>query len=156
MKDVRARVVACATAAVLAMAVAACGSDDGASGDATGAADAASGPDEREVRATLEEMSRAMTARDYAAVCDIVTPAVRRKSLTWEDYPTCEKAMADALTDDPTGKANVVNASMPRITAVKINGDKAIVSARRGQKVLVARVERRGDSWLMERWFSDD
>ena len=156
MKEVRARAVACAAAALLALGAAACGSDDDGGDAAADSSSTTSSPDERAVRATLEAMSNAMAARDYKAVCDVVTPAVRKSSLTWEDYPTCEKAMADALTDDPTGKADVVNAGMPRITAVEINGRKAVVSAQRGQKKLVARVEKHGDSWLLERWFSDD
>ena len=151
------RALALFAAAVMSLGAVACGSDDGDGDGATADAAVAQSPDERDVRATLEEMSRAMTARDFEAVCDVVTPKVREDATTWEGYATCEKGMADALTDDPTGKANVVNADMPSITKVAVDGDTALVSAKRGQKKLIARVKKQPDgTWLMERWFSDD
>lgn len=144
-------------ALAMSIGIAACGdSDDGGSDGSASASSTEMSSDERGVRAALTEMSSAMKARDFKRVCAIVTPAVRKQALTWEDYPTCAEGMADALTDDGTGTASVVNSEMPRIAKTEITGDKAVVSAKRGQKPLLARVEKVGDEWLVERWFSED
>lgn len=152
------RMAALVTAALLSVGgAAACGgSDDDGDGGGAPASAADGGSEEQLVRANLAEVSRAMQARDYAAVCEAATPAIRKQATKWEGYDTCAEGMADAMTDDPTGKANVVDSELPQIESVEIEGDTAVVSAKRGQEQLVARVRKVGDTWLMERWFAGD
>jgi hypothetical protein len=61
--------------------------------------------------------------------------------------------MADAMTDDPTGKP-VVDGSMPEIASIRIAGTTATVEGRRGKEKLISTVAKVGDEWLMERWFT--
>jgi hypothetical protein len=154
-RDLTIRALALIAMVLLSAGAVACGdSDDG--GGAADASSESSASDERAAVAVLEEASQAMNARDYEAVCGVVTREARQTAKKWEGYPTCAQGMADALTDDPTGKDNVLNQDMPAVDGVEIKGDTALVSAKRGQKVVIARVKKEGDEWLMERWFSED
>jgi len=141
------RAVALIAFAVLSLGGSACGGSDEDGGDAS--ASQPSGA-EQEIRAAIAVMQKAATSADGKAMCSVMTPSSKETVKGFEDYPTCEEAMDDFLTDDRSGELKPQTSGASRVAGVSVRGDTGSVTLVTDGERRRLQVERLGDEWLVD------
>ena len=156
---------------VLSIGAVACGDSDDDGGGGSAAADQSDGgggaeevsdeggdssTPEGQIRIVIDRFDKELHARDFEGICKDVTASVVKQALGFENHPTCEKAIEDQLTDDPTGKNVLIEPGIPDIQSITVLGNDALVRAnRKGDNPEIAIFRKEQGAWKVQNWFSD-